>query len=383
MIPLEEAEGFCRNLSALVVEDDPAVQFQTKSFLGRLFTTVETADDGKQGLEKFGEHRYDLVVTDIQMPGMDGLEMVAKIRETAPEVVVVILSAHHEEEFLLRAIEMGVVYYARKPLEMAKFLETIRESMEKVVRKRESERLTRLLDTAINLQREMVIVTDGKEIRYANRRFKEFFLWEGHDPSTNGASDFHIFLVKVDGRFYDHEVTGWVDYLLDVPDGEHVVLFHDIRENEGRAFLAQASRVEETGEYVISFTDVSGLAEHAMELETRLYVDRDTRIRNMLGMKIALERTLMGKERYGQILLIRAREGEPLRKQADRLKELLPLEDLPGRWEDRYFMILSENGPATCAALADRFFCGYAPITPDLPLEEIVARAKTSLEERG
>ncbi|WP_219835614.1 response regulator [Paenibacillus sp. R14(2021)] len=99
--------------------------------------TVETACDGIEGLEKALALQPDIIVTDIQMPGMTGIEMAGRIREQLPQVRIVVLTGYDDFEFARGALRLGAVDYVLKPVEE----EEMRSTMLKVVRDCEQERL--------------------------------------------------------------------------------------------------------------------------------------------------------------------------------------------------------------------------------------------------
>lgn len=106
-----------KNLSILYVEDDAETRRQFAHMLGKIVGTVYVASDGQQGVEIFSGKQPDLVVSDIMMPVMDGLEMTAKIREQNPETPIILTTAFNETRYLLRAIELGIDNYVLKPVE--------------------------------------------------------------------------------------------------------------------------------------------------------------------------------------------------------------------------------------------------------------------------
>jgi len=100
----------------LVVEDEKVLRTVMAHQLRGVAETLLEACDGAQGLEMYLNHRPDLVITDIRMPVMSGLDMTAKIREANPMARVILLSAYGESHYFMRAIELGVKSYLLKPL---------------------------------------------------------------------------------------------------------------------------------------------------------------------------------------------------------------------------------------------------------------------------
>lgn len=114
-----------RKLSVLFVEDDDEVRDSMARYLSRRIDTVHTAHNGKAGLRMFMEQHPDLVISDIRMSGMDGLAMCRAIRETEPELPVILISAHNESDVLLSSIDLGVVKFIVKPVDTNVLMDAI------------------------------------------------------------------------------------------------------------------------------------------------------------------------------------------------------------------------------------------------------------------
>jgi len=94
MAELKELVARIEALKVLYVEDEPDVNRQVMFFLQKFFTHVDNAFDGKEGLERFGANEYDVIISDIQMPGMSGLEMIGRMKEHKPDLFYCTLSAN-------------------------------------------------------------------------------------------------------------------------------------------------------------------------------------------------------------------------------------------------------------------------------------------------
>ncbi|PLX66655.1 MAG: hypothetical protein C0602_11335 [Denitrovibrio sp.] len=87
-----------KELKIIVVEDDPIIRFTMVRMLKNRFSEVDSAENGKEGLKKVTENDYDIVVTDLQMPIMDGHSMIKNLRENQIDTPVIICSAYDFEE---------------------------------------------------------------------------------------------------------------------------------------------------------------------------------------------------------------------------------------------------------------------------------------------
>ncbi|MCF8370928.1 MAG: PAS domain S-box protein [Bacteroidales bacterium] len=113
------------NISILYAEDDTLTQRLIASFLKKKFETVYIADNGEQGLQIYKQYRPDLVITDISMPIMSGLDMIAHIREIDKGVNCIITSSNQETNQFVKAIELGVNSFLIKPINPEKLLEQV------------------------------------------------------------------------------------------------------------------------------------------------------------------------------------------------------------------------------------------------------------------
>ncbi len=122
MVNPRELKITAQGISALYVEDDQELRQNTVRLLGTFFTTVDSAADGQAGLQMYREYHYDLVLTDINMPIMNGLQMTQQIRSINPQQIIIGISAHDEAHYLLELINLGVDYFILKPLDIKQLL---------------------------------------------------------------------------------------------------------------------------------------------------------------------------------------------------------------------------------------------------------------------
>ncbi len=130
---------YTRALVALYVEDDADMRESTSELFESYFKSIDTAEDGKAGYEKYIEYQndndkfYDIVITDINMPGQSGIEMIRKIQAQNIAQPVLIISAHTEPHHLLDAIDLNVASFIVKPLNLDKLLQALHKTSKLVV----------------------------------------------------------------------------------------------------------------------------------------------------------------------------------------------------------------------------------------------------------
>ncbi len=140
-------------LRALVVDDDSTVRYTIRGILEHTGLQVDEASDGQEGLEKVDAGDYQVVVTDIQMPRMSGLDLLKKIKERPlPQPKVIVITAHGSERHAVEAIRAGAFDYFKKPFELDEMMAVVRRATESVHLNAEVERLS----SELNLSRSLI-----------------------------------------------------------------------------------------------------------------------------------------------------------------------------------------------------------------------------------
>jgi|GEM_PF-215201 len=116
---LKELKELAKDLTVLYVEDDQDIANSMVSYLSKFFKEVVYAVNGEDGLAFFKQSYFDLVISDIKMPKIDGLQMVEEIKNMRNEQSVIIVSAHSEVDNFLKSIKLGVDGYIIKPVNYA------------------------------------------------------------------------------------------------------------------------------------------------------------------------------------------------------------------------------------------------------------------------
>src|SRR5208283_1317913 len=134
------------DISVLYVEDELPTRDKIASILKREVRCLFLAENGKEGLALFELHQPDIVITDIKMPVMDGLEMTERIKAIDNDVHVVLTTAHGEADYLMKSIKVGVDKYLMKPVDMSTLSRILRDMSRTIGIARELKAKTILLE---------------------------------------------------------------------------------------------------------------------------------------------------------------------------------------------------------------------------------------------
>ena len=135
---MPEDASLYKNIKVLYAEDEEGIRENISFVLSLFFKEVFVAKDGEEALELFEEKKPDLLIFDICMPKMDGIEVLHKIRQSNQLIPIIVLTAHTEEAYLFRAIELNITRYLLKPFSKDALLDAIKTCILKLTQGQES-----------------------------------------------------------------------------------------------------------------------------------------------------------------------------------------------------------------------------------------------------
>jgi len=126
------------NYSLLFVEDEAMIRRIAIAFLNPFFIKIYEAKDGVEALEVYEKYKPDIIITDIEMPNMNGLELCRKIRKDDKITPIIITTAYTTTEYLLEAVELNLVKYVVKPIKEERLLSALNLCFEQIQREKPS-----------------------------------------------------------------------------------------------------------------------------------------------------------------------------------------------------------------------------------------------------
>lgn len=179
----------------LVVDDEPQIIRVMRQILSAHSYEIRTAGDGEAGFELFNDWNPDLVVSDLQMPNVNGLELCEKIRQFS-EIPIIILSVKDDEKTIVEALDRGADDYVVKPFSSNELLARVRANLRRLPQK--SENFTEQGDFYIDYSAHKILIK-GKEIHLTP---KEYELLTVLIKNPDKVLTHQMLLNKVWGSYY-------------------------------------------------------------------------------------------------------------------------------------------------------------------------------------
>lgn len=159
-----------QNVSILVVDDEPPIRRLLRVGLGSQGYAVSEAPNAKAAIELMQAQRPDLILLDLGLPGMTGLELLGKWRDDGLDIPVVILSSRTDEAGIVQALEMGADDYVTKPFGMNELVARVRVALRHKLQQQGEKPVFQAGDLSVDLVKRIVKV-EGKEVKLSPKEY--------------------------------------------------------------------------------------------------------------------------------------------------------------------------------------------------------------------
>jgi YesN/AraC family two-component response regulator len=262
MITQQSEEELISNLVILYVEDDEEILENFTKILSRKVKHIHKAKHGEEGLEKFKKYKdsIDLIITDIRMPYMNGLEMTTAIKNIKPHTKVIYLSAYSDEDMLMAAINTEADGFITKPINQ-KIMKILGKLAKEIYKDNILEYYNKTLRQTLDTVDNIIIITDGKTIKDVNKKFFEFVqetnleTFKAHHGCISSKFIQGPGLLK---QSYPDKKT-WIE---EASEQKHAKVKLKNIDGEQKLMLVKPSAINiEKGSviYVVSFTDITDI----------------------------------------------------------------------------------------------------------------------------
>ena len=256
---LKQLRSSLQSYVLLYVEDNVKLNAQATVLFQKFFDRVISAEDGEQGLELFKRHHPQIIITDINMPKMDGLRMSEAIHEIDPDAIIIITTAHDDVEFLHRSIRIGVFDYLTKPLKIESLIETFTRCAQTLIEAFHRKIFNANLHAVFNYQNNLVLLLHERNVVMANQPCLDFFGASSVEAFRKRFVTFGEFLLEHNSFIYDHNEMEWFKHISAHPGKLFNVKIADTK-GESHHFILTFQKIpEKEGYAVLSLNDVTEL----------------------------------------------------------------------------------------------------------------------------
>ena len=278
-------------LRVLYVEDDDFIREELVDILSFDVKEIIVAKNGEEGLDKFKKYKPDIVISDVKMPKMNGLEMSKEIKNLSPATPIILTTAFSDSEKLLEAINIGIDRYILKPVDIDKLYKAIEDLSKSYFYEKEKEKNFKFFETILESIPVMIaLISKEYQIKYINSTFKRFL---GIDNLNDEyLIDFISYIEDIDGNqitekekirdrlFYNYK--NYIVYFKGYSSNPFMVVCKDIDCCERRGFI-------------VIFLDITTIEYSRIKLLNDLNNIKSKTKSNIEDIKIKSKQLLMGE----------------------------------------------------------------------------------------
>lgn len=291
-----------RKMTLLYVEDDADITDAVKFSFSNSFDRIFMLPSAEEALERLDEIKPDIIITDIGLPYMNGLEFTKKLKEINEDIPVIVISGHREEEYFINCIESGVDYFMSKPINLKLLKQKLHKIAEKTVRERSLENNRKLMSKVLDGSRELYIAGDENSISYMNSTLLELLGFSDVDEANDKMMHENcVHIVENSSKERQIPFGSWVNFVKHMDGYESMVnfLMEGTLKSDAKSYITRVSRVKDEDSYIISFVDVTVIERQKQFFHNLAIKDPLTEIFNRHKFNEEIVRETERSRRYG------------------------------------------------------------------------------------
>ena len=375
--------AYSKIATVLYVETEEGVRKGYEKALNRHAKELYIAVNGEEGLDLYIEYQPDIVITDINMPKMNGIEMSKAIKKINPGQQIIITTAHSEAGYFMEAIELQVSAYLLKPVDKNILTRKVLEIAKNQQLNDEVYEQQALMREIANLQSNMLIVYDASDnMIFANTAFLHFFNTRNIEQFKTDVDHLHTRFIQAEQvYFYDAQNTHhWTHEIEQLAEGNRLVSmsnlnnhiidteqYSDHQPSTQEIFLVNIKQVAINNHKICTFSKITSITTQKSEFEIKAFIDELTQISNRAKFNQMLNKEIERYQRYHQELSLIIFDidhfkhfndthghqlgDEILHELAQLVNKRIRATDLLARWGGEEFVIILTNTNLNSAVL--------------------------------
>jgi two-component system, cell cycle response regulator len=285
-----------QDVKVLYVEDEVFSREKLLRILNRRFSDVHVAIDGEEGYQLYQQHLPDLIITDLNMNHMSGLDMIEKIRNENEKVQIIVTSAHDDNDVFIQCIEHAVNHFILKPIDLEPFLHAIQKSVQQIQNEKELLKTANLTKAILETKDHLLFSMENGHIVEFNQAFASFTGIE----KTKGLHTSNLvaeLFVEDPSYFYPKKKGKWIEEFFQTEKNSAKVMWKGQNEKQG-IYLMKATKIPGNKHYLFVCTEISALEEEYKKKGNLASIDPLTRSLNRTKFEELLSSEIRRSERY-------------------------------------------------------------------------------------
>lgn len=263
-INITKLKQYASVCSVLYVEDDKLTREQTRDFLKRFFLTVDTAEDGQIGFKKYNEKKYDIIITDINMPNVNGIEMIRAIKEKHYEQHIVVTSAYNDSAHLMKLVNLNIDKFVEKPFNNKQFLYVLYRISHEIYNKKVKEQLENQVDSLYKNAQILIdeipiglVTIRENNLSLVNKAFLDMGEFDSVDTLKLEMPDIGVLFEDAEDCINAQTNEELIEQLLHFNEEEKKVRI--LKDSKTYEYRVTITKLHEDDSYLLTFTDITAI----------------------------------------------------------------------------------------------------------------------------
>ncbi|WP_319469402.1 diguanylate cyclase [uncultured Pseudodesulfovibrio sp.] len=272
-----------RKLSILIAQQEDYERERMVRLLAKGSIQVHSARDGREALEILNDHEPDILVTDIALRKISGLELVKKARSESPDIKVIVAFGPYSPKELVEAVEFDVDAFLRLPVDGSRLRGAVMKCARDIAMARRMAQADYSLRQLLDFFPVPAVLVDGLNVSYMNRRLADYLGYEDFDDMSMVDMGLEDFITQINDTEYEGHPEEWIRAIVDDPlDRDHIMHIENPRHPDSRpnTFAVTFNQFPGSDLRLFSFQDVSSLEDERAHLEDEASTDPLTKALN-------------------------------------------------------------------------------------------------------
>jgi len=345
-----------KQLTILVAQQEDYDRNLMISMLEKGSIKVLPARDGREALDSIREVKPDILVTDIALEKVDGVQLIEESRQLCPDLKIVVAFGPYSPRSLVKAVEIGVDAFVRIPVDGKKLRNAVMKCARDIAVARRMAKADYSLQQLLDFFPTPAVLVDGYDVTYLNARLTGFLGYDDNEVMNELDIGLEDFIIQEGDDAYDGHPTNWIRNIIDDQlDRDHIIYIENPRHPDSRpnAFGVTFNQFPGSDLRLFSFQDVSGLEDERAHLEDEASTDPLTKALNRRSFLRLLSQQAAASDPCSLVMFdidhfksINDTYGHDvgdavLREISQLVRDNIRANDTLARWGGEEFMVLS------------------------------------------